>query len=98
MLQSVVLSRVLLSTQPGWVGCLPQKCTLRKKCPKSVWILYEFQCINFVDFLDCYFFTGEADILNAALGNYKSIIAEGYIGILMCSSPWSCKDKSSHFA
>lgn len=54
--------------------------------------------MDFVDIIDCYFFIGEADILNAALGNYKSIIAEGYIGILMCLSPWSCKDKSSRFA
>lgn len=94
MLQSVVLGRVLLSTQPGWVGCLPQKCTLSKKMSK----ICMDRCMNFEDLTSCYFFTGEADILNAALGNYKSIIAEGYIGILMCSSPWSCKDKSSHFA
>lgn len=43
------------------------------------------------------FFIYEADILNAAPGNYKSIIAHNYITVLMYSLPCSYKDKSSHF-
>lgn len=56
------------------------------------------QHMNFVEFVDCCFFIYEADILNAAPGNYKSIITHSYITILMYSLPCSCKDKSFHFA
>lgn len=88
-----MLNRVSLRAQPR-LGCLLEQCLMWKKMYK----ICMDQCMNFVDLIDCYFSIYEADILNAAPGNNKSIITHSYTVILMYSLPCSCKDKSSHFA